>query len=345
MAYGNDVTVYVEDIAGDQGGGMPGPWWMSPDVDIPAHSGTAFQGPNDVQIRVHAHEEPFLDEKIVAEVYVCRPSLAMSPTVDSVRIDPGNLLFRPPGVAGTEPIASFAGGTLTFAWTPGSAATAPDGPGHRCLILRAFPQSVTPPNSPFTVPAEQHEAQRNIEILATTKMQADMSRGGAGTPEDPRRRESGTGLWWEALETVGAGPRGRRFVVWAFDPNPEEHIPRGILRDLKKAKIRTISKEPPAQATIEIVGARGHEIDPGKLVGQRRFARRSGVGDGIFAERLLLGAATLELGPRKPAEVVLRFDHSNLDERTALVLHAAQFDERGEAEGGMTIVAIAPTDP
>src|SRR3712207_6115127 len=95
MAYGNDVTVFVEDIAGDQGGGMPGPWWLSPDADLPANSGLAVQGPNDVQIRVHARDEPFIDEKIAAEVYACRPSLAMSPTVDSRRIDPGNLLFRP----------------------------------------------------------------------------------------------------------------------------------------------------------------------------------------------------------------------------------------------------------
>ncbi|MEA2440850.1 MAG: hypothetical protein QOH76_2274, partial [Thermoleophilaceae bacterium] len=57
MAYGTDVTVYVEDKAGDVGApASPAPWWISPDVDIPAHSGEAGQGSNDVQIRVHTHE-------------------------------------------------------------------------------------------------------------------------------------------------------------------------------------------------------------------------------------------------------------------------------------------------
>ena len=40
MAYGGDLSVYVEDRPGDQGGlPGPGPFWLSPDVDIPAHSG------------------------------------------------------------------------------------------------------------------------------------------------------------------------------------------------------------------------------------------------------------------------------------------------------------------
>ena len=93
MAYGFDVTVYVEDKTGDLGApGSPAPWWLSPDVDIPAHTGEAVQGANDVRIRVHAHEEPILDEKIVAEVYVGNPSLVMSPTSGTSRIDPGTLL-------------------------------------------------------------------------------------------------------------------------------------------------------------------------------------------------------------------------------------------------------------
>src|SRR5881227_2906472 len=118
MAYGGDTSVYVEDRLGDQGGlPLPGPFWLSPDVDIPAHTGEARLGSNDVQIRVHAHDEPILTEKIAAEVYVGVPSLAMSPSVGTKRIDPG-LTFRPSGVAGTEPVADVPGGTITFPWTP-----------------------------------------------------------------------------------------------------------------------------------------------------------------------------------------------------------------------------------
>src|SRR3954454_3104964 len=157
MAYGTDISVFVEDKKGDVGAPGSSPWWLSPDVDIPAHTGTAFQGSNTVQIRVHSHEEPIIDEKIVAEVYAGNPSLVMSPTTGTKRIDPGNLLFRPPNVSGTEPVANDVGGTLTFAWTPSSNSADPDGPGHRCLVVRAFPQSVSPPTSPFDVPNDAHE--------------------------------------------------------------------------------------------------------------------------------------------------------------------------------------------
>src|SRR3954471_12807153 len=119
MSYGGDVSGYVEDKLGDQGlnPAIGGPWWLSPDIDIPAHTGEAWQGVNQVQIRVHTHEEPILAEKITAEVYVGYPSMVLSPVTGTRRIDPG-LTFRPPGVTGTEPVADIPGGTATFPWTP-----------------------------------------------------------------------------------------------------------------------------------------------------------------------------------------------------------------------------------
>jgi hypothetical protein len=332
MAYGNDVSVYVEDVAGDQGGPAAGPWWLSPDVDIPAHSGVAFQGPNDVQIRVHTHEEPILTEKIVAEVYACLPSLGMSPTTASARIDPGNLRFRPPGVTGTEPLADITGGKLTFSWTPSSSASASSGPGHRCLIVRAFPESLTPPTTPFDVPTEQHEAQHNIEILATTKKIGSMRRGGAGIPGDERKVDKESGLWWERLLTVGPGRRGKRYVAWAFDPEPGDYLGKGIRGQLKEAKVRGFSQVPPAGVKLEVVGARA------------RRTTRVPLRNPLFLGSRLLAATSFDLGPRKPVEVILRFDHSNLKDRTAAVMHVAQVDARGIPEGGMTVIAVAPID-
>jgi hypothetical protein len=40
---------------------------------------------------------------------------------------------------------------------------------------------------------------------------------------------------------------------------------------------------------------------------------------------------------------MMRFDLTALKERSAAVLHGAQWNERGEPEGGMTVVALAPT--
>ena len=344
--YGGDVTVYVEDKAGDVGAsGSPAPWWISPDIDIPAHSGQAVHGSNDVQIRVHTHEEPFIQEKIVAEVYVGKPSLVMSPTVATKRIDPGNLLFRPPGVAGSEPVADVTGATLTFPWTPVSSATTDvDGPGHRCLVVRAFPQNVTPPTTPFDVPNEGHEAQHNIEVLSTTKKQADMAHGGAGTRNDPRRREQGTGLWWEEFITTAAGNGGRRFVVFALDPNPSQEVVEGIEKVLESVGWSGFSDTPPDQISLDPVGTKGRDIDPGKLLRKGTFVEQSGLGRGVFGKRLLLAAAELDLDPNRTSKVVLRFDHSSLEPGQAVVFHGAQWDENGRPEGGMTVVAMAPPE-
>jgi hypothetical protein len=311
-------------------------------VDIPAHSGQASQGSNDVKIRVHTHEEPFIQEKIVAEVYVGKPSFVMSPTAATKRIDPGNLLFRPPGVTGPEPLADVTGGTLTFPWTPASgASTDVDGPGHRCLVVRAFPQNVTPPTTPFDVPNEGHEAQHNIEVLSTTKQQADMANGGAGTPGDPRRRDGNDGLWWEEFVTTAAGDAGTRFIVFAFDPNPSGELVDGITRVLAKAGWKEFSESPPDH--VSLVGTKVDEIEPRRLLRNVAFVEQSGLGSGLFAKGRLLGAAKLELDPDRTAKLVLRFNHSDLRRGSAVVLHGAQWDEHGRPEGGMTVVAMAPS--
>ena len=336
MAYGGDASVYVEDRLGDQGfdpAGI-GPFWLSPDVDIPAHTGEAQQGSNNVQIRVHTHEEPILAEKITAEVYVGQPSLAMSPTVGTKRIDPGNLVFRPPGVAGTEPVADITGATLTFPWTPSNTATDVDGPGHRCLVVRAFPVSVTPPTGPFAVPTEPHEAQHNIEIIKTSMMKIGGGSAGAGTPHDPRKRGE-DGLWPELISTVGAGKPGLRYVVWAFDPEP----PRAVRRAVGHT---TISKEPPKQLTFEPDPKHGNPIDPSGLLGNGPFVEQSGLGRGMFTKDRMLAGAEFELDADETTQLMLRFDHSNLKANSAVVLHGVQWDEHGKAEGGMTVVALAP---
>ena len=350
MGYGNDSTVFVEDSAGDQGASpSPAPWWLSPDIEILGHPGEAVQGPNEVQVRVHSHVDPPISDKILAEAYVGLPSLVMSPTLNTVRIDPidpNMLIFRPPNVAGSEPVADAAGGTLTFSWTPTANAANPNGTGHRCLVLRAFPAEVTPDDVPFNVPNEQHEAQRNIEILSTTTATGAMGAAGAGTRDDPRGRDEKTGMWWERFATLGVGTeRRRRFVVWAFDPDPDERIVADAHASLGKGELRGFASGPPEALALEPVGARGKAIEPGELLSNRQFVKRSGLGEGLFAKDRLLGAAALQLGPREEeAAVIVRFDHSNLRPRSAVVLHGAQWSEDGEPEGGITVVVRAPTD-
>ena len=339
--YGNDTIVFVDDQAG-QGGAQPSPapWWLSPDVDIVGHSGEAVQGVNDVQIRVHAHEQPQLLGRIIAEVYVGAPGFVLSPTTGTVRIDGSNALFQPvnfPG-GGPEPIADEDGGTLTFQWTPSASSADIDGVGHRCLILRAYPDEVVPTADPFDVPNEQHEAQHNIEVLSTSnEMKAGAA--GAGTKEDPRRRDEETGQWWERFATLARAKGGRRFIVWAFDPKPHNRIVAGVRGSLPpKKSFRGFATKPPRR--IELEG--GKPVDPRRLLEDKGFVRRSGLGKGLFAQRSLLTASAVDLSPDELSEVILRFDHSNVPKGMGVVLHGAQFDEDGTPEGGMTVIALAP---
>ena len=50
----------------------------------------------------------------------------------------------------------------------------------------------------------------------------------------------------------------------------------------------------------------------------------------------------LELDTKRVTRLLMRFDHSNLAKGTAAVLHGVQWDQSGEAQGGMTMIALAP---
>jgi hypothetical protein len=268
----------------------------------------------------------------------------MSPTVGTRRIDPGGLTWRPINVPGTEPIADEPGATQTFPWTPSASSADVDGPGHRCLIVRAFPVSVTPPTSAFDPANEQHEAQHNIEVLSTTKGFAGGggAGGGAGTPGDPKHRDPSDGMWWERFQTMAIKRRGKRYVVWAFDPKPSDEIVEMIRPLLKKSRVKGFSDEPPARIAIEV-----EKPTSGGQIGVRDlnpdFAGTAGIGKGLWARKRLVAAAEMELGPRTQSWFRMRFDHSNLAAGTAVVLHGAQWSADGRPEGGMTVVARAPT--
>jgi hypothetical protein len=207
--------------------------------------------------------------------------------------------------------------------------------------VRAFPVGVDLPNG-FTIAAEQHEAQRNIEILSTTERKGSKEDAGAGTPKDPRKRDKRSEMWWEELTTIAPQKEGKRFVVWAFDPSPSKEL-TAIVRDGLGKHFGGFSRQPPDRTGIGGSGSSGSEVDPGELTSNRKFARASGVGKGLFAHDRLLRAASLTLEPKKLAKVQLRFDHSNIGGDEAIVFHAAQWDASGRPEGGMTIVAIPPT--
>jgi hypothetical protein len=159
---------------------------------------------------------------------------------------------------------------------------------------------------------------------------------GAGIPHDPRRRDEKSGLWWQDVSTVAGGKAGRRFVAWAFDPEPDRRIRHALPKRIP------IAEKPPQEITLEVGRRHGKRIDPHNLLDNGAFMETSGFGTGLWSEQRLLAAAELDLDPDTPVTLRLGFDHTNLPEHGAVVLHGVQWTEGGRPEGGMTIVALAP---
>jgi hypothetical protein len=124
-------------------------------------------------------------------------------------------------------------------------------------------------------------------------------------------------------------------VVWAFDPDPPQSIRRALGHT-------AVSKAPPDKLVIDPDPKHGEPIDPCGLLDNGPFVEQSGLGRDLFVKERLLAGAKVELRPKELSALTLRFDHSNLKPHTAVVLHGAQWDEHGRAEGGLTVVAVAP---
>ena len=152
----------AEDVLFINDGPVPH-WWTSPDIWVGTPGGTvATSGANTVHVRVHLDPNTSFDPDPAAiDLFLGRPSIAMSPTFDTLLID------SPQPAA----LADFVGGAQerTFAMTiPVPAPDDPTGisaPGHKCLVARVYPFGTSTPNS-FQVPTEQHEAQLNISIVS-----------------------------------------------------------------------------------------------------------------------------------------------------------------------------------
>ena len=168
----NDTCIFVEAITGDGGThDSHGVWWLSPDIKLVgpiSGADTGDAGQNN-PITVTFHRKPASsnctfpgDEGVTVEVWVANPSLAISPAVpgSATRVGFIGSLLPPEGANGTQEID----------WSALRAphANDPQNPGPKCLVARAYPSSGIPNTSSFFVPGDQHAAQRNLCVIATS---------------------------------------------------------------------------------------------------------------------------------------------------------------------------------
>src|SRR2546423_4839975 len=120
--------------------------------------------------------------------------------------------------------AEGASATQEFDWTPpdGLPADNPQSSGHKCLIARAYPDSLTPSAKKFFVPGDPHVAQHNICIVPC---------GGPGAA----RRPGPCGL---RVATVNINARKSEKVTLraVVDLKPNKFVRKVVLQRLEKTK-------------------------------------------------------------------------------------------------------------
>jgi len=165
----NDTCIFMEAISGDGGTHNANDvWWLSPDIALTGPvSGADNADPgqtNPVQVRCHKKAANSNcnfpgDESVTVQLFVANPSLAMAPNNPASTTLVGFIGSPVPPDGGT--------GTQQIDWIlpSGLPADDPQAPGHKCLVARCYPESLTPSSDNFFVPDDQHVAQHNICVV------------------------------------------------------------------------------------------------------------------------------------------------------------------------------------
>jgi len=214
-----DTCFYMEAVSGDGGTHDPaGTWWLSPDIQLTGPvSGPDNADPgqtNPVVVKFHRKSANTDcntpgDESITVQLWVGNPSLAMAPNNPASTFMIANIgsPMPAPGATGTQPV--------DWSVPSGLPPDNPQAPGHKCLIARCFPDSLSPSNSNFFLPDDPHLAQHNICIVPC-----------------PEKKMLQHQLHFK-VSTLNPG-RERARLRAVLDLKPREFVGRTVLTRLKK---------------------------------------------------------------------------------------------------------------
>jgi hypothetical protein len=311
-----DTCFFLEAVSGDggvhNGGGV---FWLSPDIRLTgATSGPDKADPgqhNTIEVTTHQKAqgtcESVGDESLLVEVWVGNPALVMAPN------NPASTA----GIALTGSPSPLPGGTSvqSIDWVPptGLPPSDPQGSGHKCLIARSYPSSLTPSAASFFSPDDPHVAQHNICIVPCGNPGAAARPGPCGftvATLNPNRREA-------QIVTL-------RAIV---DLKPDRFVRGVVLPRLKAVPgFRRLATAPPARFWLESKGWRG------AVVSDR--TRRKGVAKPSYTAKVNLA---------RGAFVTFSFgaDLSPAKLGDAYVFHLTQTGADGRPQGGLTIAMVA----
>jgi hypothetical protein len=154
-------------------------WWLSPAITLNGASAGATANPppavNVANVTFHRTGAdsalPAGTSGVLIAVYACVPGLAMNPADASKvkQLGATGTVYVPLSQAAAGADTSLSGVGKAINWTASTDPTTPDGPGHKCLVAVAYPDSETPDPVCFHQAggpgaADQHYAQLNIAI-------------------------------------------------------------------------------------------------------------------------------------------------------------------------------------
>jgi hypothetical protein len=149
--------------------GPPATWWLSPAITLNGLTGGATANPNPANnvTAVTFHQGPTSctlprgTSSIFIDVFVCVPGLHMNPS-DTAKVKQLDGTLS----AGLNPGKDS---TVSVSWIASADPNQPDGPGHKCLVVRAYPDALQSVVDTLCfhqagAGADPHYAQLNIAI-------------------------------------------------------------------------------------------------------------------------------------------------------------------------------------
>jgi len=301
-------------------------FWESPDIALNGTTGHAQVGANTVAVTVRKKAECPVPGPVRIDLFVCNPAVAVVPPGAgvpnaSVQIptfnagDPSTFI----GVGDTIPAT---GTTVSFTWSvtaPAPGTDPPDGPGHRCLVARAYPIAAnTPDPADFHVQTgpgqgDQHVVQKNIQIDATRGMMRRQSKFNA--------------------VTLDGRTRGRVTVRAIANLHPDDRSLAVLLPMLRGVTgFRQIATRAPAEFRVTAPGVPDAEA--------RDHTRPGCLGFLFKGSAAPTYELDLKLGPHQLTGCVLETDLSASAPGDAHVFNLTQINEKDEAQGGLTVVTV-----
>jgi hypothetical protein len=310
-------------------------WWLSPAITLNGVSaGAVAQAPpahNVVNVTFHRAGTdctlPAGTSAVLVTVYSCVPGLAMNPA------DPSKVMqldTKAIALASVAPGAnsSLSGAGQTIDWVAGTDPSQPDGPGHKCLVAIAYPDSETADSSCFHQAggpgvADQHYAQLNIAIEPV--------------PLHPRR-PWGFGTFTINPDHVAAAPATLRAEA---DLDPDQRVIDLLSPALNATPgFRRITSRAPQGFALQLPDF------PNAVIRDRT---RWGCLGLLFWILSLFGIkfnfkpsyeADVRLNPGQIATINFTADVSSSNPGDAHIFHLTHARSDGRVIGGLTVVAV-----